>query len=93
MTAPTLNLPNSLVGHHLRGSFLVGGLRRRFSVQRGNKTGGRTVEHRPALVTPPAPSGAPAGAPFLGHLVRNWGRIDTNGQELVEIFDSEIEAG
>jgi predicted DNA-binding WGR domain protein len=26
-------------------------------------------------------------------LVRNWGRIDTSGQELVEIFDSEIEAG
>jgi len=26
-------------------------------------------------------------------LVRNWGRIGTNGQELVEIFASEIEAG
>jgi predicted DNA-binding WGR domain protein len=25
-------------------------------------------------------------------LVRNWGRIGTNGQELVEIFASEIEA-
>jgi predicted DNA-binding WGR domain protein len=26
-------------------------------------------------------------------LVRNWGRIGTNGQELVEIFASEVEAG
>jgi predicted DNA-binding WGR domain protein len=26
-------------------------------------------------------------------LVRNWGRIGTTGQELVEVFDSEIEAG
>jgi predicted DNA-binding WGR domain protein len=26
-------------------------------------------------------------------LVRNWGRIGTNGQELVEVFDSEVEAG
>ena len=26
-------------------------------------------------------------------LVRNWGRIGTNGQELVEIFDSEEAAG
>ncbi|WP_114189240.1 WGR domain-containing protein [Microvirga aerophila] len=26
-------------------------------------------------------------------LVRNWGRIGTNGQDLVEIFPSEIEAG
>jgi predicted DNA-binding WGR domain protein len=26
-------------------------------------------------------------------LVRNWGRIGTNGQELVEEFASEIEAG
>jgi predicted DNA-binding WGR domain protein len=26
-------------------------------------------------------------------LVRNWGRIGTNGQELVEVFDSELEAG
>jgi predicted DNA-binding WGR domain protein len=26
-------------------------------------------------------------------LVRNWGRIGTNGQELVEAFASEIEAG
>jgi predicted DNA-binding WGR domain protein len=26
-------------------------------------------------------------------LVRNWGRIGTNGQELVEVFASEIEAG
>ena len=26
-------------------------------------------------------------------LVRNWGRIGTNGQELVEIFADEIEAG
>ncbi len=26
-------------------------------------------------------------------LVRNWGRIGTNGQVLVETFDSEIEAG
>lgn len=26
-------------------------------------------------------------------LVRNWGRIGTNGQELVEAFDSEDEAG
>jgi predicted DNA-binding WGR domain protein len=25
-------------------------------------------------------------------LVRNWGRIGTNGQELVEVFASEIEA-
>jgi predicted DNA-binding WGR domain protein len=25
-------------------------------------------------------------------LVRNWGRIGTNGQELVEVFDSELEA-
>jgi predicted DNA-binding WGR domain protein len=27
------------------------------------------------------------------HLVRNWGRIGTNGQELVEVFANEIEAG
>jgi predicted DNA-binding WGR domain protein len=26
-------------------------------------------------------------------LVRNWGRIGTNGQELVEVFVSELEAG
>jgi predicted DNA-binding WGR domain protein len=26
-------------------------------------------------------------------LVRNWGRIGTNGQELVEVFANEIEAG
>jgi predicted DNA-binding WGR domain protein len=26
-------------------------------------------------------------------LVRNWGRIGTNGQELVEAFASETEAG
>jgi predicted DNA-binding WGR domain protein len=26
-------------------------------------------------------------------LVRNWGRIGSQGQELVEIFASEIEAG
>jgi predicted DNA-binding WGR domain protein len=26
-------------------------------------------------------------------LVRNWGRIGTKGQELVEIFASEVEAG
>jgi predicted DNA-binding WGR domain protein len=26
-------------------------------------------------------------------LVRNWGRIGTKGQELVEVFDNEIEAG
>jgi predicted DNA-binding WGR domain protein len=26
-------------------------------------------------------------------LVRNWGRIGTNGQELVEVFASEGEAG
>ncbi|WP_338067386.1 WGR domain-containing protein [Microvirga aerophila] len=26
-------------------------------------------------------------------LVRNWGRIGTNGQELVEEFSNEIEAG
>jgi predicted DNA-binding WGR domain protein len=26
-------------------------------------------------------------------LVRNWGRIGTNGQELVEVFTSEAEAG
>ena len=26
-------------------------------------------------------------------LVRNWGRIGTNGQERVEIYDSEIAAG
>jgi predicted DNA-binding WGR domain protein len=26
-------------------------------------------------------------------LVRNWGRIGTNGQELIEAFASEIEAG
>jgi predicted DNA-binding WGR domain protein len=26
-------------------------------------------------------------------LVRNWGRIGTNGQELVEIYDNEVEAG
>jgi predicted DNA-binding WGR domain protein len=25
--------------------------------------------------------------------VRNWGRIGTNGQELVEIFADELEAG
>jgi predicted DNA-binding WGR domain protein len=27
------------------------------------------------------------------HLVRNWGRIGTKGQELVEIHEDEIEAG
>jgi predicted DNA-binding WGR domain protein len=26
-------------------------------------------------------------------LVRNWGRIGTSGQELVEVFADEIEAG
>jgi len=26
-------------------------------------------------------------------LVRNWGRIGTNGQELVEVFATETEAG
>ena len=26
-------------------------------------------------------------------LVRNWGRIGTNGQEMVEVFASEVEAG
>jgi predicted DNA-binding WGR domain protein len=26
-------------------------------------------------------------------LVRNWGRIGTNGQELVEVLANEIEAG
>jgi predicted DNA-binding WGR domain protein len=26
-------------------------------------------------------------------LVRNWGRIGTNGRELVEVFPDEIEAG
>ncbi|MBM6583007.1 WGR domain-containing protein [Microvirga sp. BT689] len=26
-------------------------------------------------------------------LVRNWGRIGTTGQELVEVFPDEIEAG
>lgn len=26
-------------------------------------------------------------------LVRNWGRIGTNGQEMVEVYDSEGEAG
>jgi predicted DNA-binding WGR domain protein len=26
-------------------------------------------------------------------LVRNWGRIGTNGQELVEVFVDEFEAG
>ena len=26
-------------------------------------------------------------------LVRNWGRIGTNGQELVKVFADEIEAG
>jgi predicted DNA-binding WGR domain protein len=26
-------------------------------------------------------------------LVRNWGRIGTNGQELVEVFATEVEAG
>jgi len=26
-------------------------------------------------------------------LVRHWGRIGTNGQELVEVFATEIEAG
>ena len=26
-------------------------------------------------------------------LVRNWGRIGTNGQELAEVFAAEIEAG
>jgi predicted DNA-binding WGR domain protein len=26
-------------------------------------------------------------------LVRNWGRIGTHGRELVEVFDSELEAG
>jgi predicted DNA-binding WGR domain protein len=26
-------------------------------------------------------------------LVRNWGRIGTTGQELVEIYDNEIAAG
>jgi predicted DNA-binding WGR domain protein len=26
-------------------------------------------------------------------LVRNWGWIGTNGQKMVEVFDSELEAG
>jgi predicted DNA-binding WGR domain protein len=26
-------------------------------------------------------------------LVRNWGRIGTNGQEMVEMFSNELEAG
>ncbi|WP_099509431.1 WGR domain-containing protein [Microvirga ossetica] len=26
-------------------------------------------------------------------LVRNWGRIGTTGQELVEVFDDELRAG
>ncbi|MBM6584310.1 WGR domain-containing protein [Microvirga sp. BT689] len=26
-------------------------------------------------------------------LVRNWGRIGSNGQELVEVFPNELEAG
>jgi predicted DNA-binding WGR domain protein len=26
-------------------------------------------------------------------LVRNWGRIGTNGQELVEVFETELDAG
>lgn len=26
-------------------------------------------------------------------LVRNWGRVGTNGQELVEVFASETDAG
>ena len=26
-------------------------------------------------------------------LVRNWGRIGTNGQEMVEVFADELEAG
>jgi predicted DNA-binding WGR domain protein len=26
-------------------------------------------------------------------LVRNWGRIGTNGQELVQVFATELEAG
>jgi predicted DNA-binding WGR domain protein len=26
-------------------------------------------------------------------LVRNWGRIGTNGQEMVEMFSDELEAG
>lgn len=26
-------------------------------------------------------------------LVRNWGRIGTNGQEIVEVFATEFEAG
>jgi predicted DNA-binding WGR domain protein len=26
-------------------------------------------------------------------LVRNWGRIGTNGKEMVEMFSSELEAG
>jgi predicted DNA-binding WGR domain protein len=26
-------------------------------------------------------------------LERNWGRIGTNGQEMVEVFASEVEAG
>jgi predicted DNA-binding WGR domain protein len=26
-------------------------------------------------------------------LVRNWGWIDTNGQELMELFASKVEAG
>jgi predicted DNA-binding WGR domain protein len=26
-------------------------------------------------------------------LVRNWGRIGTNGQELVEVFPDKLEAG
>jgi predicted DNA-binding WGR domain protein len=25
--------------------------------------------------------------------VRNWGRVGTNGQELVEVFMTEVEAG
>jgi predicted DNA-binding WGR domain protein len=26
-------------------------------------------------------------------LVRNWGRIGTNGQEMVDIYDNEVAAG
>jgi hypothetical protein len=46
-----------------------------------------------------APSGAGAIHPIVWEqflfrpLVRNWGRIGTNGQELVEVFASEVEAG
>jgi predicted DNA-binding WGR domain protein len=39
------------------------------------------------------PRAVQAGPIGTIRLVRNWGRIGTNGQELVEVFSTEEEAG